>query len=35
MFLGLARLRGMECKAPYAEAFGVAKSVLTFPGVVA
>jgi LmbE family N-acetylglucosaminyl deacetylase len=35
VFLGLARLRGMECKAPYAEAFGVAKSVLTFPGVAA
>jgi hypothetical protein len=29
-FLGLARLRGMECKAPYAEAFHVTKSVLTF-----
>ncbi len=32
VFLGLARLRGMECKARYAEAFGVSKSVLTFPG---
>jgi LmbE family N-acetylglucosaminyl deacetylase len=30
VFLGLARLRGMECKAPYAEAFHVTKSVLTF-----
>jgi LmbE family N-acetylglucosaminyl deacetylase len=28
VFLGLARLRGMECRAPYAEAFGCAKSVL-------
>jgi LmbE family N-acetylglucosaminyl deacetylase len=35
VFLGLARLRGMECKAPYAEAFGVSKSVLTFPRVAA
>ena len=33
VFLGLARLRGMECKAPYAEAFRVSKSVLTFPGL--
>jgi LmbE family N-acetylglucosaminyl deacetylase len=31
VFLGLARLRGMECKAPYAEAFHVSKSVLSFP----
>lgn len=29
VFLGLARLRGMECHAPYAEAFYCAKSVLT------
>jgi LmbE family N-acetylglucosaminyl deacetylase len=29
VFLGLARLRGMECRAPYAEAFYCAKSVLT------
>ena len=29
VFLGLARLRGMECRAPYAEAFRCAKSVLT------
>jgi LmbE family N-acetylglucosaminyl deacetylase len=29
VFLGLARLRGMECRAPYAEAFRCTKSVLT------
>lgn len=29
VFLGLARLRGMECRAPYAEAFRCAKSVIT------
>ena len=29
VFLGLARLRGMECRASYAEAFRCAKSVLT------
>jgi LmbE family N-acetylglucosaminyl deacetylase len=29
VFLGLARLRGMECRAPYAEAFTCAKSVIT------
>jgi LmbE family N-acetylglucosaminyl deacetylase len=29
VFLGLARLRGVECRARYAEAFGCAKSVLT------
>ncbi len=29
VFLGMARLRGMECRAPYAEAFGCAKSVIT------
>jgi LmbE family N-acetylglucosaminyl deacetylase len=28
VFLGLARLRGMECRAPYAEAFSCTKSVL-------
>jgi LmbE family N-acetylglucosaminyl deacetylase len=28
VFLGLARLRGMECRAPYAEAFSCAKSVI-------
>ncbi len=27
-FLGLARLRGMECRAPYAEAFTCTKSVI-------
>jgi LmbE family N-acetylglucosaminyl deacetylase len=27
-FRSLARLRGMECRAPYAEAFGLAKAVL-------
>jgi LmbE family N-acetylglucosaminyl deacetylase len=29
VFLGLARLRGMECRAPYAEAFTCSKSVLS------
>ena|SRR5437868_3542849 len=29
VFLGLARLRGMECRARYAEAFHCTKSVLT------
>ena len=28
VFLGLARLRGMECRAPYAEAFHCAKAVI-------
>ncbi|MET1002638.1 MAG: PIG-L family deacetylase [Acidimicrobiia bacterium] len=28
VFLGLARIRGMECRAHYAEAFGCAKSLL-------
>jgi LmbE family N-acetylglucosaminyl deacetylase len=28
VFLGLARLRGMECRAPYSEAFTCTKSVL-------
>jgi LmbE family N-acetylglucosaminyl deacetylase len=28
VFRGLARLRGMECRAPYAEAFSCAKSVI-------
>ena len=28
VFLGLARLRGMECRAPYSEAFISTKSVL-------
>ena len=30
VFLGLARLRGMECRAPYAEAFRCTKSVVRF-----
>jgi len=30
VFLGLARLRGMECRSHYAEAYTVTKSVLTF-----
>jgi len=29
VFLGMARLRGMECRAPYAEAFSCAKSVIS------
>jgi LmbE family N-acetylglucosaminyl deacetylase len=29
-FRGLARLRGIECRAPYAEAFAVPKAVLGF-----
>ena len=33
VFLGLARLRGMECRAPYAEAFHCAKSVIQFSSV--
>ena len=28
VFLGLARLRGMECRAPYSEAFTSTKSVV-------
>jgi LmbE family N-acetylglucosaminyl deacetylase len=32
VFLGLARLRGMECRAPYAEAFRCAKSVIVPAG---
>ena len=28
VFLGLARLRGMECRAPYAEAFTCTKSLI-------
>jgi len=28
VFLGLMRLRGMECRQPYAEAFYVAKALL-------
>jgi hypothetical protein len=34
VFLGVARLRGMECRAPYAEAFRCAKSVI-MPAAVA
>lgn len=30
IFLGLARLRGMECRAPYAEAFFCTKSIIRF-----
>lgn len=30
MFLGMMRLRGMECRSRYAEAFTVSKAVLTF-----
>jgi LmbE family N-acetylglucosaminyl deacetylase len=30
VFLGLARLRGMECRAPYAEAFTCAKSLIRY-----
>ena len=29
-FRGLARLRGMECRAPFAEAFAVSKALLEF-----
>ena len=32
VFLGLARLRGMECRAPYAEAFHCAKVLIGPPG---
>ncbi len=39
VFLGLARLRGMECRAPYSEAFTCTKSVvqplLPSPGMIA
>ena len=31
VFLGMARLRGMECRAPYAEAFHCTKSVIRPP----
>jgi len=30
VFLGLARLRGVECRAPYAEAFSCSKSAIVF-----
>jgi LmbE family N-acetylglucosaminyl deacetylase len=33
VFLGLARLRGMECRAPYAEAFSCTKSVVALPAI--
>jgi LmbE family N-acetylglucosaminyl deacetylase len=33
VFLGLARLRGMECRAPYAEGFTCGKSVIVPPGM--
>jgi hypothetical protein len=32
VFLGLARLRGMECRAPYAEAFHSGKLVIGLDG---
>lgn len=32
-FLGLARLRGVQCHHPYAEAFVIEKATLTFQGV--
>jgi LmbE family N-acetylglucosaminyl deacetylase len=34
VFLGLSRLRGVECRAPYAEAFSCVKAVIgrAFPG---
>ncbi|KZM74024.1 GlcNAc-PI de-N-acetylase [Nocardia terpenica] len=32
-FLGLSRLRGVQCRAPHAEAFVVDKTVLAFGGV--
>ena len=31
VFLGLGRLRGMECRAPYAEAFTCSKAIV-LPG---
>ena len=30
MFLGLARIRGMECRSRYAEAFTLNKATLTW-----
>jgi LmbE family N-acetylglucosaminyl deacetylase len=33
VFLAMARLRGMECRAPYAEAFTCTKSVISLSGV--
>lgn len=35
VFLGIARLRGMECRARYAEAFHCAKAVLVMPAPAA
>jgi LmbE family N-acetylglucosaminyl deacetylase len=35
VFLGLARLRGVECRAPYAEAFYCQKSVIGTSGYMA
>jgi LmbE family N-acetylglucosaminyl deacetylase len=32
VFLGLARIRGIECQARYAEAFGVTKQILDLEG---
>lgn len=32
VFMGLARLRGMECRAPFAEAYSCAKSVIQLSG---
>jgi LmbE family N-acetylglucosaminyl deacetylase len=32
VFTGLARLRGMECRAAFAEAFSCAKSIIQFSG---
>jgi LmbE family N-acetylglucosaminyl deacetylase len=34
VFLGLARLRGMECRAPYAEAFYCAKLVMSVADLI-
>ncbi len=34
VFLGLARLRGMECRAPYAEAFTSRKTLIQILGTV-
>ncbi len=34
VFLGLARLRGMECRAPYAEAFTCTKSLIVDQSVI-
>lgn len=31
VFMGMARIRGMECRAPYAEAFTCTKSVVCLP----